>query len=273
MNENLKGILKHNNLEMNSKLISKLLWYGPIENCPIQRNDFIFTSIKDTNSCKIIDFYFQIILLLTFNINEINIFNKTNNVNNYINNMNNLENNIYIYDNKKSFTKKFYEYIRNSIAHGSFNTLDKDIIFIGQIKPKIDADINFYFKTHYEYFYENLNKVEKLLNNLINNDLDLKLELIAKLINGIYEKESKIIKSSLGNLTIDDDKNSISSINKFKIIFDKYKSTKKTFVIVENLNIKHNDESNLISEDSNVEIISFDMFIDKFNISIKNIKD
>ena len=86
-------------------------------------------------------------------------------MNECINNFNYLKDDIlylYVNSNKQTIFSSFFEKLRNSIAHGTFNLVNKSFLFIGQISSKKQgkADINFLLNI------SNIGLLKSLINEL-----------------------------------------------------------------------------------------------------------
>lgn len=268
--------LKHEQKFYNKKLLSdeslfNLLWYFICEQSYIQKIE-IFNNIFDKKSSPY-DNFFMIWLYNELSLSQINIYSAQNKLNEELDSfsINDIEKNlVFIYTNEKTLFNSFFEKMRNSIAHGTFN-LSNRFFLIGQNKNKITSPINFYFQTKcniYNKFNEMLESLSlmKSINELCESALKCSNNIIEK--DGIlyFNEKQVIIEHNFKLKSVKKYGLEISQIK--KLINDKaYNNVLIILCCVIHCNL--NDE---ILTSKNVEVISYTNIYSFFNYNIFNKK-
>ena len=129
--------LQHNPKHYITKLMSDetlffLLWYFVSKESYPQRNSY-YDNIFGGNTSPY-DRFFQLFLYNTLSLDELIIFNNANDLDKYVDGLSSRDLNknlLYIHVNKMTSFFAFFEKIRNSIAHGTFNLTNR-FFMIGQ---------------------------------------------------------------------------------------------------------------------------------------------
>lgn len=175
------SLLKHNNLEIDIKLVSELIWYSVAISSYIQRNcNLDNTWINE----KISNPYISFLCRKKLNIVEFNIFETQSKCNCFVRERDAIpKNTIGIYLTKESLFFDMCNKIRNSVAHGTFNVVNKELFGIGQAKPKIESEINFY----YNFEISDLDAIDNFFNavfDLAKMDKNDLISFAIKYLNG-----------------------------------------------------------------------------------------
>ena len=173
IDEDLKIKLKHNRQTLIDKeFIKEFLWYSYNNYCPIQSNRKYENSWFNKPEANI---YCAIVFKQILGLDTIKFLSTNDGIEDEIKN-NSFSNVLFMRKNKESETifESFFNKMRNSIAHGTFNNVKNTFYFVGQTKAKIESPINYYLKlskTSIKNIYKCLNKAIKILQkNGINYD-------------------------------------------------------------------------------------------------------
>lgn len=195
--------LKHNPRHYIKKLIPDdilfiLLWYFVSKESYLQRNP-CYDKIFGGKSSPY-DYFFLLFLYKTLSLDELIIFkNNMIDLDNYVDSLSASDlhkNLLYIHANGVTSFMSFFEKIRNSIAHGTFN-LSNRFFMIGQKSSKLTSVMNFYFQINNEFESKLKEVLELLVENMDEDKLCKKtLELfenVEKRNDGFYYRTKKII--------------------------------------------------------------------------------
>lgn len=159
----IEPFLKHNGVnDINDLFLKKYLWYSTSHSSYIQRTASFDGTAFDINSPyyqKIFDSIFLVLLFDLLNLDELHY---------YLGNMTDVDRDVdalpasssslrllYLHHGGKSALYSFFDKLRNSLAHGTFNDTNDRFIMIGQKGPNISSTYNYFLQiTSKEYFYD-----------------------------------------------------------------------------------------------------------------------
>lgn len=206
-------------------------------------------------------------------LSQINIYNTQNKLNEELDSLsiNDIEKNlIFIYSNGKTIFNSFFEKMRNSIAHGTFN-LSNRFFMIGQNKNQITSDINFYYQTQ-DNVYDKFNKIleslclMKNINELCEAALKCNSNITEK--DGIlYLNEKQVIIEH--NFKIESVKKHGSEISQIKKLINDKSYHNVLIILCCCIHCNLNDE---VLTSRNIEVISYTNIYSFFNYNICNKK-
>lgn len=269
---NIVPFLAHNKpIKLNNLLIEYFLWYTTSFDSYIQRTTKFDNSIFDKSSLMyspIVDYCFLLILFNRLHLDKLKFYqNKIQIIDNDIDNISTSDCNknlLYLHYGAKSSLFAFFDKMRNSIAHGTFNIYQNKILMIGQYKPKITSLYNFYLQI-------NLNEKDNNFNSIIDNeilDLNNLLKMSLSLINGITIEDNHLIfKNSEIILNTDFqfiNKSSISQKDQLYIFFNELQLRNKIIILANqysNLTLE-----NMYFDNLNIQIVPYNKFIEYFDI-------
>ena len=261
MNDDLKNILKHNKkTSINMNLIKDFLWYSFNKYCPMQSSREYENSWVNTEEVNV---YFAIAIKHYLKLEAIKCLNAYVEADDEIDKFKNV---LYITKNaSETLFESFFNKLRNSIAHGTFNNVRDTFYFVGQLKAKIESPINFYLKLSKTSVRRIHNCVNKVLRILEEGSLYKILKLMIKLSkrNDFYFYDDK---NNIKTKIIFNESHSKISKKDVESLLRKYANESDSVIVICRSINKQILSKNLKSEDGKIRIIDYRFIIETFNL-------
>ncbi len=278
----INRVLKHENtafVDLNN--LEYYLWYSCTKQSYIQRTNKYDNTILDSSKCNI---FIALLLLSIYKLDSIFIYEGIqdeidNKISQYGEGML-LKNIMCIHMNlskEKSLFYVYFERLRNSLAHGTFNFYNGKFYHMGQWQAKVESKINFLLQSNKSVF-EIINIIDKIYNiNNINYN-----SFLLECIKGYFEIDEyetnsgkRFYSKKYKKYIIIDSYFTFkpgNHIGQIRDLLNKYPCTDETTIIITENKGNFNDKS-LISENGLCRVVFASEMIDYFNIKqIKIIK-